>query len=268
MSPPSPSSSDPAGEDLGVTGLLGALAFLTRLPVRTSRSLDTAGSVPWFPIVGLLIGALVGGTAVLLEPWASPAVAAGVAIVVGLLISGCFHEDGLGDVADAFVGGWTVEDRLRILKDSRHGTYGVAAIVSSISLRFVALGSLVAVGPKVAFIGAVAAHGLARIAAVGTMLTARPASGQGLGSEYVTGLRRPPSLAGIVVGVAIVALVGGWWTAVAVATVIVTTVMVTVWSRRKIGGFSGDVLGAIEQCGEVAVLIVISMIAGHHPPWW
>lgn len=251
-----------------MNGLLGAIVFLTRVPVRTTRSLDTASSVPWFPIVGLLLGGLVGGVAALLEPWASPSVAAGVAIVIGLLVTGCFHEDGLGDAADAFVGGWTRDDRLRILKDSRHGTYGVAAIVSSIALRFVSLGALVAAGPKAAVIGAVAAHGLARAGAVGTMLVARPATGEGLGADYVARLRRGPTAIGVGATIVVVALVSGWWVAAAAATVVATTSTVVVWSRRKIGGFSGDVLGAIEQGAEIAVFVVLSMIAGHHQPWW
>ena len=63
-----------------MTGFIGALVFLTRVPIRTRRSLDTATSVPWFPVAGLLIGAVVGGVAALLEPWASPSVAAVVAV--------------------------------------------------------------------------------------------------------------------------------------------------------------------------------------------
>jgi adenosylcobinamide-GDP ribazoletransferase len=251
-----------------VTGLLGAIVFLTRIPVRTTRSLDTARSVPWFPIVGMFIGVLVGGIAALLEPWSSPYVAAGVAIVVGLLVTGAFHEDGLGDVADAFVGGWTREDRLRILKDSRHGTYGVVALASSIALRFVALGALVLAGPKSAFIGAVAAHGMARSAAVVAMLVARPATGEGLGSEYVARLRRAPSAVGIAVTVSVAAVIAGWWVAVALGSAVVTTTVLIVWSKRKIGGFSGDVLGAIEQCGEIGVFVVLSIVVGHHQPWW
>lgn len=251
-----------------MTGLLGAIVFLTRIPVRTTRSLDTARSVPWFPIVGMFIGVLVGGIAALLEPWSSPYVAAGVAIVVGLLVTGAFHEDGLGDVADAFVGGWTREDRLRILKDSRHGTYGVVALASSIALRFVALGALVLAGPKSAFIGAVAAHGMARSAAVVAMLVARPATGEGLGSEYVARLRRAPSAVGIAVTVSVAAVIAGWWVAVALGSAVVTTTVLIVWSKRKIGGFSGDLLGAIEQCGEIGVFVVLSIVVGHHQPWW
>lgn len=251
-----------------MTGIVGAIVFLTRIPVRTSRSLDTARSVPWFPTVGLLIGAIVGGIAALLEPWSSPFVAAGVAIVAGLLVTGAFHEDGLGDVADAFVGGWTREDRLRILKDSRHGTYGVVALVSSVALRIVALGALVEIGPKVAFAAAVAAHGAARAGAVSSMTVARPATDEGLGSEYVARIRRGHCSIGIfATGIFVTALVG-WWISLVIAAVVAATSTITWWSHRKIGGVSGDVLGAIEQCGEIAVFVVLSIVATHHQLWW
>ena len=118
-----------------------------------------------------------------------PLVAGAVAVAVGLLITGAFHEDGLGDIADAFGGGWTVERRLEILKDSRHGTYGVAAICASIVLRVVALGSLP--GPWAMFTGAVAAHTMGRVAAVALMAgTMRLATHSGLGADYGRGTTR------------------------------------------------------------------------------
>ena len=251
-----------------MTGFIGALVFLTRVPIRTRRSLDTATSVPWFPVAGLLIGAVVGGVAALLEPWASPSVAAVVAVSIGLLVTGCFHEDGLADVADAFVGGWTRDDRLRILKDPRHGTYGVAALVASVLVRVLALGTLVSYGPRVAFAGAVVAQGLARSGAVGTMIVGRPATGDGLGADYVARLARGRSALGIIVAlIASVALVG-WWAAVAIGMVVLSAWAVSAWATRRIGGFSGDVLGAIEQVGEMTVLIALSIVAGHHQLWW
>ncbi len=251
-----------------MTGFLGALVFLTRVPIRTRRHLDTATSVPWFPVAGLLIGAIVGGVAALLEPWTSPSVAAVVAVSIGLLVTGCFHEDGLADVADAFVGGWTRDDRLRILKDPRHGTYGVAALVASVLVRVLALGTLVSYGPRVAFAGAVVAHGLARSGAVGTMIIGRPATGEGLGADYVARLRRLPSLIGIAVAVIATAVLTSWWVLVAVGVVVLAAVAVATWSSRRIGGFSGDVLGAIEQVSEMMVLIALSIVAGHHQLWW
>lgn len=251
-----------------MTGLVGAVIFLTRLPVRTRRHLDTARSVPWFPFVGAFIGGAVGGIAALLQPWASPAVAAGVAIASGLLVTGCFHEDGLGDVADAYVGGWNQEDRLRILKDSRHGTYGVAAIVMSIVLRVVALTALVEVGPKVAVAAAVGAHSMARAGALGVMLVGQPAVGEGLGADYVARMRRGNAALGIAVGTTISALLMGWW----IAPVVVVTILVVGamhrWTDHKIGGFSGDLLGATEQVAEIAVLVLVSVLARHHSLWW
>ena len=74
-------------------------------------------AVPWFPIVGVVVGAAVGGIAAGLWHVVPRRVAAAVAVLLGVLITGAFHEDGLADVADAFAGGWTVERRLQILED-------------------------------------------------------------------------------------------------------------------------------------------------------
>ena len=123
-----------------MTGFLAAVQFLTRIPVRTARAADLAAAVLWFPIVGALVGAAVGGTAAGLGELVPAAVAATVAVLLGVLITGAFHEDGLADTADAFAGGWTVERRLEILRDPRHGSYGVAALCGSIVLRVVAVG--------------------------------------------------------------------------------------------------------------------------------
>ncbi len=251
-----------------MTGLIGAIVFLTRLPIRTRRNLETARSVPWFPFVGALIGATVGGTAAVLQPWASPAVAAGVAVAVGLLVTGCFHEDGLGDVADAYVGGWTHDDRLRILKDSRHGTYGVAAIVTSIAVRAFALASLVESGPKVALAAAVSAHTMARVGALGVMIIGRPAVGEGLGADYVATMRRGTVVIGISVGLAISALAIGWWSLPALGGTVVLASIMNLWTNHKIGGFSGDLLGATEQVAEIALLVLISILSRHHSLWW
>ena len=251
-----------------MTGLLGALVFLTRVPVRTRRNLDTARSVPWFPVVGAFVGLVVGAVAAVLQPWASPALAGGTAVVVGLLVTGCFHEDGLADVADAFVGGWDREGRLRILKDPRHGTYGVAALGSSIVLRVLALGVLVSAGWRVALAAAVASHALARSAAVATMIMGTPATGEGLGSDYVASLRRGRAAAGIVAGVALAASATGWWSAVATGTATVGTIATAAWARRRIGGFTGDVLGAVEQVSEILALATFAVLADHHTLWW
>jgi adenosylcobinamide-GDP ribazoletransferase len=249
-----------------LTSLLAALQFLTRVPIRLRREPSLNATVAWFPIAGALIGAAVGGAAAGLWYLVPPLVAAAMAVTLGLLITGAFHEDGLGDVADAFGGGWTVERRLEILKDSRHGTYGVAAMCASIVVRVVALGSLP--GPAVMFAVAVAAHTMGRVAAVAMAGTMQLATHSGLGADYGRSTSRRRAAVSVASGVAIAALVVGWWAAPLAVAVLVAVLMTGTLAKRKIGGISGDVLGACEQVAECLCLVVLTGLASHHALWW
>ena len=242
--------------------LLAAIQFLTRIPIRLRREPDVSASVIWFPIVGALVGAGVGGAAAGLWYLVPPIVAAAVAVALGLLITGAFHEDGLADVADAFAGGATIERRLEILKDPRHGSYGVAALCSSIVLRIVCLGSFA--GPRAMFISAVAAHAVGRGAAVGLMGIAPVATRTGLGADYGQSTTAGKAVTGVLLGLVVAAIVVGRWAAPLVAVVFVTVVSVRWLSVRKIGGISGDVLGTCEQIAECLCLAVLAGIAAHH----
>jgi adenosylcobinamide-GDP ribazoletransferase len=104
-----------------VRGLLGAVSFLTRVPVGGGerRPEELAGFVPWFPVVGAGVGLAVAGTYAASRMLLPPLPAATVAVVAGICLTGAFHEDGLGDTADAFAGGWDRDSTVRILKDPR-----------------------------------------------------------------------------------------------------------------------------------------------------
>ena len=247
-------------------GLLAALQFLTRVPIRLRAEPSLPRTVAWFPVAGAVIGAAVGGAAAGMWHLTPPLVAAAVAVAIGLLATGAFHEDGLGDVADAFGGGWTVEHRLEILKDSRHGTYGVAAMCTSIVLRIVALGSLP--GPATMFAAAVAAHTMGRVAAVAMAGTMPLATSAGLGVDYGRSTTRGRAALGCLSGVAITALATGWWAAPLLAAAAAASLATGALARRKIGGISGDVLGAAEQVAECLCLVVLSGLATHHSLWW
>jgi adenosylcobinamide-GDP ribazoletransferase len=241
--------------------LLAAAQFLTRVPIRLRREPAMADAVPWFPVVGACIGAAVGGTAAGLWHVVPPTVAAAVAVAVGLLITGAFHEDGLADCADAFGGGWTIERRLEILKDPRHGSYGVAAMCASITIRIVALGAMP--GPLTMFVAAVAAHTMGRAAAVGLMGSARVAAPTGLGADFARSLSPWRCVMGVAVGLALVAVACTWWVAPLAGAGVVGAAAVGRLAYRKIGGISGDVLGACEQVVECLVVVVVSGLATH-----
>jgi adenosylcobinamide-GDP ribazoletransferase len=251
---------------LPAIGPFAALQFLTRLPVALRREPDMAAMVVWFPAVGAVIGAIAGGIGAGMFELTSPLVAGALAVTTGLLVTGAFHEDGLGDIADAFGGGYTVERRLEIMKDSRHGTYGVAAMCASIVIRIVAIGSM----PSAAtvFAALVAAHAIARGAAVALMAVVPLAGHSGLGADYgqATTVRR--AVVALAAASAIGALVVGWWALPILGAALVAVAAAGALAKGKIGGISGDVLGAAEQVAECAVLVVLVALAGHHPHWW
>jgi adenosylcobinamide-GDP ribazoletransferase len=247
-------------------GLRAAITFLTRVPVGDCDA-DIATAPPWFPFVGALVGALVG--VVFVGTWhlVASALAAVLALAVGALVTGAFHHDGLADTADAFGGGWSPAQRLEIMKDSRHGTYGVIAIVLVVVAQVTALATL---GPAQGFAALVAAHTLGRAAAVALMLSLPVARPDGLGADYTQRLRKGSAAGGIVVGALLATIAMGWWVLPAIAAVVVASLAVGVLAYRKIGGIVGDVLGAAEQVGESAVLIVAAAVTHRHGiwPWW
>ncbi len=244
-----------------IADLRSALAFLTRLP--GGRHPDDGDglvrAVPWFGVVGLLVGALGGGTF-----WVARELDVGVllpavaAITVTALATGAFHEDGLADSVDALVGGWTVEDRLAILKDSRHGTFGVLALVL-VSLWKV--GALVELDGRDGALALLVANTVGRSAAVGALRTFPSARTDGLGAAATRGLALGPAVAGVAVGVAVAVVSYRLDAIVVLVLAAVGTAAVGLWARARIGGVTGDLLGAVEQVVEVVVLTSVVALA-------
>jgi len=244
-----------------LTGLVDAVGFLTRLPVgaEVHDSSRISRAVPWFPVVGALVGALVAGVYASLLYVLPPLVAAVIAVAAGMLVTGAFHEDGLADLADAFGGGRDRDDRLRILKDPRLGTFGVLAVVVSALVR---VGSIAALGQNTGLLVIPSAHALGRAAAVGTMLAFDPVT-EGLGASYVRAVRRRQAVIGIVAGVLIAAALMRAWAAIGIVIGTCAAAALGRLASRKIGGINGDVLGAVEQVTEIGVL-VLAVAALHH----
>lgn len=240
-----------------ITSLRYAVAFLTRLPggLHPAGQEQISRSVVFFPVVGILVGGLAAASFQLGE-WAfTPAIAAVVCLCVTAGVTGGLHEDGLADSMDALGGGWDREQRMEIFKDSRHGTFGVLSLVLVSLLKFAALADLVRLGSWPIAGVIVAMHVVGRSAAVvamGVLPSARPT---GLGASYGTTL--PLSSMAVATLVGSGALIIGFGTAAPATLVAVggASLAVCVWAMKKIGGATGDILGAVEQACEVAVLL-------------
>jgi adenosylcobinamide-GDP ribazoletransferase len=228
------------------------VSFLTRVPVHGDiGERDVAASVAWFPVVGAAIGAASGVVYVAASRWWPSWVAAVLAVAAGVLITGAFHEDGLGDTADAAGAASTGRDPQPVLKDPRMGAFGVIALALTLLLR---VGALASLAPHAGFLALVAAHALARGTSAAVVVLA-PSAGAGLGSSYAA---LTPRWRGVVAWIGGVLVAAGCLRVAGIAAAAVCALValgMSAWARRRLGGVSGDVLGAIEQLGEVATLL-------------
>jgi len=241
-----------------LAAFLAAVRFFTRLPVpswigHSQAQLDRAAR--YFPLVGALVGAI-GAAATLAAALLLPA---SIAILLGmaatLLATGAFHEDGLADSCDAFGGGWDKAQVLAIMKDSRIGSYGALAIGLALLIKFNALYEIDVLAPPAELaIALVAAHAASRLAPVALMRwlvyarddqsgkakpLARSIDNGGLALAALFGLAPCLMLAP---DAALAALFG----------LALTTMAGAVYFRRRIGGYTGDCLGASQQLAEIA----------------
>lgn len=238
--------------------LFWAFVFLTRLPFpHIATPPPPLSRTMWaFPLVGACVGAIGGAVVWLAEDVGTlpPLLAGLLAIAAMVLTTGALHEDGLADIADGFGGGGSRERKLEILRDSRIGAYGAVALILSLGIRAVAVAE--APTTETAVLALVAAGALGRMVIPLGQRMMLPARGDGLGAA--AGI---PS-----VGVVLAALcVGGGIAAVCLPavfvplmmTALVVTLVLSLLAHRQIGGYTGDVLGALAQLAEGAILVLV-----------
>ena len=237
--------------------LLCGVQFLTRIPVppQPGFSADWINrSARYFPLVGQLVGLFAAVILLLAAQLWSGWIAGLLALLTAVLITGALHEDGLADTADGLGGGRDAAHRLAIMKDSRIGAYGVLALGFGTALKLVSLASL---SPWMAACSLVAAHGVARAAAVAVMY-ALPYAGDEASAKIST-RTSPPSLTEMFVALAFCAwpllLLNGARAVLGIAICAVVTLAMAATARRLIGGQRGDILGAVEQLCEAGFLL-------------
>jgi adenosylcobinamide-GDP ribazoletransferase len=238
-----------------------SILFATRLPLAHSAPIGGAdiARASWaLPVVGIAVG-LIGALAY----WIAfrlrlPALAcAGLALAATMAVTGCLHEDGLGDTFDGFGGGNNRERKLEIMRDSRIGTYGACALITSLLLRAAALASLAT--PANAAIALVVAHAGARAMLPVFMRVVPPARADGLAADAGRPSLERAAIAALI-GVAVAAAGLGIAKAMAALALLLVAFGAVRWlCRREIGGQTGDVVGALEQIGEIAILLTAAV---------
>jgi adenosylcobinamide-GDP ribazoletransferase len=241
---------------------LCALQLMTRLPVPTLKGFQPdwiARSAPWYPVVGWGVGLVCAGAWLIASRWWPGLPAAIMAIGAGVLLTGGLHEDGLADTADGLGGGSDPVRRLEIMKDSRTGVYGLLAAGGALTLKAALLAGLT---PHRGALVLVLTHGAARAFAAVTM-AALPYAGDPEAAK-LKAANEPVRPAEAAVAVFLGLLPFVCWSSpiqavLAVAMAAVAACALALSARRLIGGYTGDILGAVEQTAEVALLLGLAV---------
>jgi len=245
-----------------VTDIRIAMSLSTILPVGPANPVDNGeiARASWaLPIAGLLVG-LVGAIiyAIAHRIGLRTEAAAVLALAATILVTGALHEDGLADTLDGLGGGRSRDLRLEIMRDSRIGTYGACALIVSITLRWITLATIAE--PAAVAAALLIAHTAARSALPVFMWLVPPARSDGLSA----GAGQPsPQSAIIAAGLGVLCLVIGFGPGKAIMGLILLSIAALIWgviATRQIGGQTGDILGALEQVGEIVVLLMAAAL--------
>ena len=258
---------------LFVADLIACLRFYTRLPIPAlaleaapHELRDFSRAIRLSPLAGAIIGAIGALALGLAHAARFPAsVCAGLALATLLLTTGVFHEDGLADAADGLGGGASVERKLEIMKDSRIGSYGAAALGMSLLLRYAAVSALTEADVWRAMAALVAAGSVSRACGLAPLSLLAPARKQGAAFAGAGPTAATLATAGMIaLCFALGPLVAGASAAIVLASLvaaIVAALTMTAIAWRQIGGQTGDIAGAAQQVAEIALLCVLSMKA-------
>lgn len=238
---------------------LTACRYLTALPLpRSAEAGDLGRAAGWFPVVGFVVGGVLAGAALAVPRFAPPLVGAVFLVALWAGLTGGLHLDGLADTLDGLGGGWSRDEALAIMHDAGTGAYGVTGVVLILALKIAALASLPV---DLAWRALLVAPVLGRI---GPLVLARlcpPARGEGAGHAFA--LTVGPSALLVASGVGVVAALAlvGPWGALLVLVAGVEAALFAGYLRRRIGGLTGDCLGALVETTEASTLGVTVVLA-------
>jgi adenosylcobinamide-GDP ribazoletransferase len=230
-----------------------AIGFLTILPIGKTMPGTPLGSLFFFPWVGLLLGGILLGQHLLLQPWLMPSVHALGLVLSGVILTRALHVDGLADSADALFSHKDPQRMLEIMKGSTLGTMGTLAVIFDVLLRWQLLHHL-----SPALIPALIVPPVLGRMVMGVGMIVFPyARSEGLARLFLAGIRRTDLGFVLLVGVLIACLAAGWAGLVLWSVVLLVAIAFCWWCTRRLGGYTGDTLGATNEITEILCLLLL-----------
>ena len=257
MAPHEPDA-DPRAEATVMDGLVGALQFLTILPLGPPACFAPRQMFRFFPVAGIVVGALVSAFDALAGRWLPIPLVAALDVALLALVTGALHLDGLADAADGLLGCRGRQRALDIMKDSRVGAMGLVAVVTVLLVKTTALGVIVdqrALG--LILVPAMARCGM--MLGIHLLPYARP--GGGTGHAFFDAPTRFPDFLWMALPLVLSVLLG--WRALLLWAVWATAVwLLVIFYRRRLGGITGDMLGAVAEVLEGCLFVALAVGGG------
>ncbi|OWO82995.1 adenosylcobinamide-GDP ribazoletransferase [Photorhabdus luminescens] len=241
---------------------LASLQFMTRIPVpsRWTQGLEIdqyARGIASFPLVGLIVGMLAAVVFTLLAPWCGAPLAALGYVLALALLTGALHLDGLADTCDGVFSARKREKMLEIMRDSRLGTNGGLALIFLILAKVLVVSELSLRGAPM-LMALTAASVAGRSAIILLMYRQRCArEGSGLGNLYIGRVNGYQTLLTLLGGAMLIALLMRWSGVLALAITLLVIGLLAVYLHRRLGGQTGDTLGASVEVGELVFLLAL-----------
>lgn len=248
-------------KDFQVKPLCIAIGFLTVFPIPLKWTLkpeDLGRSMAFFPLVGFIIGGILVAVNLVLLLLFSRSVADFVLILVLALVTGGLHLDGLADTCDGLYGGKTREETLSIMKDSRVGAMGVVSLIFAIGVKYA---TLLSIPEYMKYASLLVMPVISRWSmALAAYLSPYARSKGGTGRDFVESVSTPSILTASVLAGVISAWLLGLWGGLIMLSIGGITLLGVIYFRRRLGGVTGDILGAVNEVTEALVLLSILLL--------
>jgi len=242
-----------------------SMGFFTRIPMPAWVKVDSENlnkSNRYFGLVGILVGGLSAAVYALAVNWLPASVAIIFAMITSAILTGGFHEDGLADTADGFGGGWTVADKLLIMKDSRLGSYGALALVFILMLKWQLLNEMAAIDTHMVSVALVVGHCLSRVFAASFIFTEQYVSDSDTSKSKPLAQNQSVNelLISLMTALATLMLLSLTQALTLIGALLLLRWGLVVAFRRQIGGYTGDTLGAGQQISEMLCYLMILLL--------